>query len=214
MNSTSVPLPRNGDRMNPRFLFDFASPNCYLAHKLIPGIESRTGVRFEYVPVLLGGLFKLSGNQAPMLAFAGIPNKLAYENLEFRRFLARHRIDRFQMNPHFPVNTLMLMRGMVAAELEGVLPSYVEAGLHFMWESPRKMDDAAILAASLAEAGLPAERLLARAQDQEVKDRLVANTSDAFAAGAFGLPSFLVGDELWFGKDRMADVEAAIGTAG
>lgn len=214
MNSTSVPLPRNGDRMNPRFLFDFASPNCYLAHKLIPGIEARTGARFEYVPVLLGGLFKLSGNQAPMLAFAGIPNKLAYENLEFRRFLARHRIDRFQMNPHFPVNTLMLMRGMVAAELEGVLPAYVEAGLHYMWESPRKMDDAAILAASLAEAGLPAERLLARAQDQEVKDRLVANTSDAFAAGAFGLPSFLVGDELWFGKDRMADVEAAIGAAG
>jgi 2-hydroxychromene-2-carboxylate isomerase len=200
--------------MNPRFLFDFASPNCYLAHKLIPGIEARTGARFEYVPVLLGGLFKLSGNQAPMLAFAGIPNKLAYENLEFRRFLARHRIDRFQMNPHFPVNTLMLMRGMVAAELEGVLPAYVEAGLHYMWESPRKMDDAAILAASLAEAGLPAERLLARAQDQEVKDRLVANTSDAFAAGAFGLPSFLVGDELWFGKDRMADVEAAIGAAG
>ena len=214
MNSTSVPLPRNGDRMNPRFLFDFASPNCYLAHKLIPGIEARTGARFEYVPVLLGGLFKLSGNQAPMLAFAGIPNKLAYENLEFRRFLARHRIDRFQMNPHFPVNTLMLMRGMVAAELEGVLPAYVEAGLHYMWESPRKMDDAAILAASLAEAGLPAERLLARAQEQEVKDRLVANTSDAFAAGAFGLPSFLVGDDLWFGKDRMADVEAAIGAAG
>ncbi len=200
--------------MNPRFLFDFASPNCYLAHKLIPGIEARTGARFEYVPVLLGGLFKLSGNQAPMLAFAGIPNKLAYENLEFRRFLARHRIDRFQMNPHFPVNTLMLMRGMVAAELEGVLPAYVEAGLHYMWESPRKMDDAAILAASLAEAGLPAERLLARAQEQEVKDRLVANTSDAFAAGAFGLPSFLVGDDLWFGKDRMADVEAAIGAAG
>lgn len=200
--------------MNPRFLFDFASPNCYLAHKLIPEIEARTGARFDYVPVLLGGLFKLSGNQAPMLAFAGIPNKLAYENLEFRRFLARHRIDRFQMNPHFPVNTLMLMRGMVAAELEGVLPAYVEAGLHYMWESPRKMDDAAILAASLAEAGLPAERLLARAQEQEVKDRLVANTSDAFAAGAFGLPSFLVGDELWFGKDRMADVEAAIGTAG
>ena len=200
--------------MNPRFLFDFASPNCYLAHQLIPGIEARTGVRFDYVPVLLGGLFKLSGNQAPMLAFAGIPNKLNYENLEFRRFLARHRIDRFQMNPHFPVNTLMLMRGMVAAELEGMLPAYVAAGLHYMWEAPRKMDDIAVLTAALAEAGLPAEHLMKRAQDQYVKDRLVANTNDAFAAGAFGLPSFLVGDDLWFGKDRLADVEEAIRAGG
>ena len=200
--------------MNPRFLFDFASPNCYLAHKVIPGIEARTGVKFDYVPLLLGGLFKLASNQAPMIAFAGIPNKLAYENLEFRRFLTRHQIDRFQMNPHFPVNTLMLMRGMVAADLEGVLPAYVEACLHYMWEDPRKMDDAAVLAATLAEAGLPAERLMARAQEQDVKDRLVANTSAAYAAGAFGLPSFLVGDDLWFGKDRLADVETAIRTAG
>ena len=206
MNLTFDPLPRNGDRMNPRFLFDFASPNCYLAHKLIPGIEARTGVTFDYVPVLLGGLFKLSGNQAPMLAFAGIPNKIAYENLEFRRYMARHNIDRFQMNPHFPVNTLMLVRGMVAAEMEGVLPAYVEAGLHYMWEAPRKMDDAATLTATLAEAGLPADRLMARAQDQDVKDRLSANTNAAYAAGAFGLPSFLVGDDLWFGKDRLADV--------
>ena len=200
--------------MNPRFLFDFASPNCYLAHKLIPGIEARTGVTFDYVPVLLGGLFKLSGNQAPMLAFAGIPNKIAYENLEFRRFMARHNIDRFQMNPHFPVNTLMLMRGMVAAEMEGVLHAYVEAGLQYMWEAPRKMDDAATLTATLAEAGLPADRLMARAQDQDVKDRLAANTNAAYAAGAFGLPSFLFGDDLWFGKDRLTDVEAALTAAG
>ncbi len=196
--------------MNPRFLFDFASPNCYLAHKLVPGIEARTGATFDYVPVLLGGLFKLTGNQAPMVAFAGIPNKLAYENLEFRRFMARHNIDGFKMNPHFPVNTLMLMRGMVAADLEGVLPAYVEAGLHYMWEEPRKMDDAAVLAATLAEAGLPAERLMARAQDQDVKDILAANTSAAYAAGAFGLPSFLVGSDLWFGKDRLSDVTEAI----
>ncbi len=196
--------------MNPRFLFDFASPNCYLAHKAIPGIEARTGAKFDYAPVLLGGLFKLSGNQAPMLAFAGVPNKLAYENLELRRFIAKHGIEDFRMNPHFPVNTLMLMRGMVAAELEGVMPAYIEAGLHYMWEDPRKMDDPAIFAATLAEAGLPAERLIALAQEQPVKDRLAANTQAAFDAGAFGLPSFLVGDELWFGKDRLRDVEEAI----
>lgn len=199
--------------MNPRFLFDFASPNCYLAHKVIPGIEARTGAKFDYVPALLGGLFKLSGNQAPMLAFAGIPNKLAYENLEFRRFIAKHGIHDFRMNPHFPVNTLMLMRGLVAAELEDVMPAYIEAGLHFMWEEPRKMDDPAIFAATLAEAGLPAERLIALSQEQAVKDRLVANTQAAFEAGAFGLPSFFVGDDLWFGKDRLRDVEEALAVA-
>ena len=193
--------------MDATFLFDFGSPNAYLAHRVIPGIEARTGGRFHYVPVLLGGLFKLSGNQAPMLAFAGVPNKLAYERREMARFIEKHGLTAFRMNPHFPVNTLGLMRGAVAAEDEGVFEPYVEAMFHFMWEEPRKLDDPAVLAETLAEAGLPAERLIARAQEQEIKDRLVANTQAAYERGAFGIPSFLVGDELWFGKDRLPDVE-------
>lgn len=193
--------------MEPLFLFDFGSPNAYFAHRLIPGIEARTGVRFRYVPVLLGGLFKLSGNQAPMIAFANVPNKLAYERREIERFIARHDLTAFRWNPHFPVNTLALMRGAVAAEAEGLLDAYVEAMFRFMWEEPRKLDDPAVLLATLAEAGLPAQRLLARGEEQEIKDQLLANTTQAHERGAFGVPSFFVDDELYFGKDRLDDVE-------
>lgn len=193
--------------MDPIFYFDFGSPNAYFAHRVIPGIEERTGARFRYVPVLLGGLFKLSGNQAPMIAFANIPNKLAYERREIERFIEKHHLTGFRMNPYFPVNTLALMRGAVAAEAEGVFEPYVEAMFHFMWEEPRKLDDPAVLAQTLGHAGLPADRLLARAQKPEIKDRLVANTQGAYERGAFGIPSFLVGGELYFGKDRLRDVE-------
>lgn len=192
------------------FWFDFASPNAYLVHRVIPAIEARTGATFHYVPTLLGGLFKLTGNQAPMIAFAGIPNKLAYERREMERFIARHGLTQFRMNPHFPVNTLALMRCAVAAEAEGMLADYTEAMFHYMWEEPRKLDDPEVLAATIAEAGLPAERLLARAQEAEIKARLVANTDDAHAKGAFGIPSFMVDGELWFGKDKLHEVEAAM----
>ncbi len=192
------------------FLFDFASPNAYLAHRVLPQIEARIGVRFTYTPVLLGGLFKLTGNQAPMLAFAGIPNKLAYEMLELRRFITRHKLNAFQMNPFFPVNTLLLMRGAVAAELEGVLPQYAEAAFHHMWEAPKKMDDPAVAAEALASSGLDATRLLARAQEHEVKKKLMDNTEAASKRGVFGIPSFFVGDELYFGKNTLRDVEDAL----
>jgi 2-hydroxychromene-2-carboxylate isomerase len=198
----------------PIFYFDFGSPNAYLAHRVIPAIEARTGVRFRYVPVLLGGLFKLSGNQAPMLAFADVPAKLAYERREMERFIERHGLSQFRMNPHFPVNTLALMRGAVAAEAEGIFAIYVEAMFRFMWEEPRKLDDPAVLAATLAEAGLPAGRLIERAGEQALKDRLAANTQAAFANGAFGIPSFLVGGELYFGKDKLRDVEEAVTQSG
>jgi 2-hydroxychromene-2-carboxylate isomerase len=196
--------------MDPIFYFDFGSPNAYLAHRAIPDIEARTGRRFTYVPVLLGGLFKLTGNQAPMVAFAGVPKKLAYERREMERFIAKHGLTAFRMNPHFPVNTLMLMRGAVAAEVEGLLPAYVEAMFVGMWEAGLKLDDPAVLGRAVADAGLPAQRLFERAQAQEVKDRLMANTQAAYDHGAFGIPSFLVGGELYFGKDRLRDVEEAI----
>jgi 2-hydroxychromene-2-carboxylate isomerase len=195
---------------NAEFLFDFASPNAYLAHRVLPQIEARTGVKFTYTPVLLGGLFKLTGNQAPMLAFAGIPNKLAYEMLELRRFVARHKLSAFQMNPFFPVNTLLIMRAAVAAEMEGVLPQYAEAVFHHMWEAPKKMDDPVAAAEALASSGLDAQRLLARAQEHEVKAKLMANTDAAAKRGAFGIPTFFVGDEIYFGKNTLRDVEDAL----
>jgi len=194
---------------NAEFLFDFASPNAYLAHRVIPQIEARTGVKFTYTPVLLGGLFKLTGNQAPMFAFAGIPNKLAYEMLELRRFVEKHRVS-FQMNPHFPVNTLLLMRGAAAAELDGVLPAYTEAGFHHMWEEPKKMDDPGEWTLAMNSSGLDGERLLARTKDDDVKAKLLANTEAAAKRGAFGSPTFFVGDDIYFGKNTLRDVEEKI----
>jgi 2-hydroxychromene-2-carboxylate isomerase len=195
------------------FLFDFGSPNAYLAHRVIPSIEARTGAKFDYIPVLLGGVFKATGNRSPVEAFAGIPAKLAYEGKERDRFVARHGLSRFRGNPHFPVNTLGIMRGAVAAQSEGVFEPYVETVYVAMWEDGRKMDDPAVIAETLAAAGLPAQRLMALTQDQAVKDRLVANTQRAVERGVFGSPSFFVGGELYFGKDRLADVEAAIAEA-
>ena len=194
----------------PVFYYDFGSLNAYLAWRLLPGIEQRTGARFEQVPVLLGGIFKATGNRSPVEAYAGVPAKLAYEFREIDRFVIRHGLDEFRMNPHFPVNTLALMRGAVAAEEMELSEAYVAAIFHFMWENPRKLDDPAELEAALEEAGLPAEELLELAVDQSVKEQLVINTQEAVEHGVFGLPSFIVGGELFFGKDRLREVEEAI----
>jgi 2-hydroxychromene-2-carboxylate isomerase len=196
-----------------QFLFDFGSPNAYLAHKVIPAIEVRTGALFTYVPVLLGGVFKATGNRSPMEAYAGIPSKLAYEALETRRFVARHALTRFSVNPHFPVNTLMIMRGAVAARTLNLFAPYVDAVFAAMWEDGRKMDETAVVVETLAAAGLPADRLLALTQDPAIKERLIANTAAAVERGVFGSPSFFVGGELFFGKDRLDQVEEAIAGA-
>jgi len=196
--------------MQPEFLFDFASPNAYLAHKVIPQIEARTGATFKYTPVLLGGVFKATGNQAPMIAFGNIRNKMDYEMLETRRFIARHKLDAFRMNPHFPVNTLLLMRIAAGAEIDGGLPAYMEVAYRHMWELGSNMSDPAVVHAALAEGGLDADRLLARAQEQDAKDRLMANTNDAVERGAFGIPTFAVGKEIFFGKNTLRDVEEEI----
>ena len=169
-----------------QFLFDFGSPNAYMCHRVIPAIEARTGVAFEYVPVLLGGIFKLSGNRSPAEAFAGIPNKRAYDQLEIKRFVAKHQLDRYRHNPFWPVNTLQIMRGAVAAQKQGCFERYVEAVYVAMWEEGRNMED------------------------PEVKSLLMANTQAAFERGAFGSPTFFVGSEIFFGKDRLREVEEEI----
>jgi 2-hydroxychromene-2-carboxylate isomerase len=191
------------------FLFDFASPNAYLSHKVIPAIEARTGKTFRYTPVLLGGLFKLTGNQAPMIAFGGIPNKMAYERLEMQRFIERYKLP-FVMNPHFPVNTLLLMRMATAAEMSGTLLPFVDAAMRMMWETPQKMDDPQVAVAALVQAGIDAETLLKRSQDADVKARLMTATEDAAKRGAFGIPTFFVGKEIYFGKNTLRDVEEAL----
>ncbi len=192
------------------FHFDFGSPNAYLSHLVIPQIEKRTGRRFEYVPVLLGGVFKLTNNRSPMESFQGIKNKLEYQRLEMQRFIRRHGITRFAMNPFFPVNTLMVMRGAVAAQMDGMLARYVDEVFRHMWAEPKKMDDPAVVRAALDESGLDGARLLERTQEPAVKDRLLANTQKSVDRGAFGSPTFFVGDAIFFGKDRLRDVEEEI----
>ena len=192
------------------FHFDFGSPNAYLCHLVIPAIERRAGVAFEYVPVLVGGVFKATGNVSPAVSLRGVKNKGEYQALETRRFLARHGITRFAMNPHFPVNTLQTMRGACAARRLGCFERYVDEVYRHLWAEPKKLDDPAVLRAALLESGLPADELLARAAEPEVKGELLANTERSVARGVFGSPSFFVGDELFFGKDRLREVEEAI----
>lgn len=193
-----------------QFLFDFGSPNAYLCHKVIPAIELRTGVKFEYVPILLGGLFKLANNRSPMEAFAGIANKQAYDKLEMKRFVAKHKLDRFRFNPFFPINTLQLMRGAVAAQMLGNFKPYVNAMYQAMWEQGRNMYEPTEIIDVLQTAGIDSGALLEAAQLSEVKSALLANTQSAFERGAFGSPTFFVGSEIFFGKDRLRDVEEEI----
>lgn len=192
------------------FHFDFGSPNAYLAHLVIPAIEMRTGVKFEYVPVLLGGVFKATNNRSPAETTAGVKNKGEYGKLEMQRFIKKHDIKTFAFNPHFPVNTLMMMRGAIAAQQLGIFPRYVDQMYRFMWAEPRKMDDPAVVAATWKECGFDADKLAALIQDQAVKDKLVANTQKSVERGCFGSPTFFVGDEIFFGKDRLRDVEEMI----
>lgn len=189
------------------FIFDFGSPNAYLAWKVLPGLAARAGEQVNVVPCLLGGLFKLTGNQAPMTAFDNVKGKLEYEHLETQRFIAKHGLRAFRFNPHFPVNTLLIMRGLLAARRANVGEAYLEAVLKAMWEEGQKMDDPAVVAAVLHAAGLDAKALLEAAQDAEVKAELTANTGAAAARGAFGIPTFFVGDEMFFGKERLGQVE-------
>ena len=186
-------------------IFDFASPNAYLVYRALPPVLARTGATLVLTPCLLGGIFKATGNQAPMLAFAGVQGKLAYDMLEMRRFIAREKLDRFAMNPHFPINTLLVMRGMVAAGADNT--AYVDAVLTAMWETGQNMGDPAVVADVLGAAGLDAPALLAAAQTDPVKQALVANTQAAVDRGVFGIPTMFVGEEMFFGKERLGQVE-------
>ena len=194
------------------FHFDFGSPNAYLSHLVIPEIEKRQGVSFNYVPVLLGGVYKLTGNRSPGETLVGIKNKPEYQQIETRRFLRQHGITLFKHNPFFPVNTLMIMRGSVAAQKLGIFERYVDEVYKHMWSEPKKLDDPSVLRAALLESALPADKLFELAQTSEVKDGLLANTQRSVEQGTFGSPTFFVDDEIFFGKDKLRDVEEEIAT--
>src|SRR5580700_5037786 len=166
-------------------MFDFGSPNAFLSHQAIPAIENRIGVKFEYVPILLGGIFKATNNKSPAETLAGVKNKREFHAIETERFVKRFKVQPYVMNPFFPVNTLNLMRAAIAAQLEGVFEKYVEAAFHHMWREPKKMDDPDVAVKALTSSGLDGAKLLARAQDAEVKAKLIANTQAAVDRGAF-----------------------------
>lgn len=192
------------------FHFDFGSPNAYLSHLVIPAIEQRTGSKFQYVPVLLGGVFKLTNNRSPAESLAGIKNKPQYERLETARFIRRHGITKFQSNPFFPVNTLMIMRGAIAARAMGVFELYVDEVYRHMWAEPKKMDDPNIVRGVLDAANFDSARWLELIQSAPVKDELLRNTERSVERGTFGSPTFFVDGEIFFGKDRLREVEEMI----
>jgi 2-hydroxychromene-2-carboxylate isomerase len=195
---------------NPQFLFDFGSPNAFLSHEAIPAIEKRTGAKFEYVPILLGGIFKATNNKSPAETLAGVKNKPEFQMLETERFVKRFNVKPYVWNPFFPINTLNLMRAAVAAQFEGVFAEYVDAAFHHMWVEPKKMDDPEVAAKALASSGLDAAKLLARSQDADVKAKLIENTQGAVERGAFGSPTFFVGKEMFFGKEQLREVEELV----
>ena len=192
------------------FIFDFASPNAYYSYKVLPNILARTGAEMEIHPVLLGGLFKITGNQPPMTAFGGVKGKLEYEMLESKRFMEKHNLTDFRFNEHFPVNTISIVRGLLAAQQLNCEKHYIDAVLSGIWEKSLKMDDPQVIAKVWREGGLDATDILSLIQTDAIKEKLKVNTQMAVDRGAFGIPTFFVGDDMFFGKDRLEQVEKAL----
>jgi 2-hydroxychromene-2-carboxylate isomerase len=188
------------------FWFDFGSPATYLAHTQMPKVAADTGAPVQYMPMLLGGVFKASGNQSPMM----IPAKGRWMGDDLARFARRYGVP-FTLNPHFPINTLTLMRGAVGLQMRQPerFMAYVEAAFHAMWVEPVNLNDAAVLAAMLTAAGFDAAQFQALVADPEVKAALIASTEAAVARGVFGAPTCFVGEQMHFGQDRLDFVREA-----
>jgi 2-hydroxychromene-2-carboxylate isomerase len=188
------------------FVFDFASPNAYFVHKALPTYLADHDVEVRYVPALLGGIFKLTGNSAPMVAFADIKGKMEYEHLEISRFIKKHRLSNFRMNTHFPVNTITMMRGATFAQDKGWYMDYVSVCFEAMWEGSLLMSDPEVMTKALEARNLDAGAILAACQEQTIKDRLMQTTHAVVQRGVFGIPTVFIGEEMFFGKERLAQI--------
>jgi 2-hydroxychromene-2-carboxylate isomerase len=187
------------------FFFDFGSPTTYLAHTQMPVIASRTGAEIVYRPMLLGGVFKATGNQSPAMIAA----KSKWMDSDLKAFARRYGVP-YARNPWFPVNTMMLMRGAVAMQKENRLAPYADAVFRAMWVEPQNLNDPQIVGTVLAKAGFEPKEMLAAIEEQSVKDELRKNTEEAVSRGVFGAPTFFVGDKMFFGQDRIDFVEEAL----
>ena len=193
------------------FIFDIAAPNGYLAWYPLKQVVARTGAELVVTPVFLGGMHKLTGNAPPMIRDAEVKGKVAYAALEFQRFIDRHGLTRFKMHPALPFNSILLQRVLVAAADETQRQALVEALLPAVWERNVDCGDAQAVGQELAAAGFDAQALLAATQDPQVKAKLAQNTESAVERGAFGIPTFYVDGEMWFGKERLGQIEDYLG---
>lgn len=191
-------------------IFDFGSPNAYLIMDMAAELAAHHQAELRVTPCLLGGIFKATGNKAPFIRYADAPARMAYERLEMERFIRRHQLTKFRMNPHFPLNTLLVMRGAIAAQQDGRLMDYIHVVNRAIWEDGAKMDDPAVVQQVLDAGSFDGAALLARTQDDSVKSQLVQNTQEAVERGVFGIPTFFVGDEIFFGKERLGQVAEAL----
>jgi hypothetical protein len=189
------------------FFFDFGSPTTYLAHTQMRQLALDTGATVVYRPMLLGGVFKATGNASPVT----VPAKGRWMGADIARFATRYGVP-FEHNPHFPINTLTLMRGATGVQMRDpqALMRYVDAVFQAMWVQSLNMGDPAVMAEVLEAAGFRAESFMGLVADPEVKAQLVATTEEAVARGAFGAPTFFVGEHLFFGQDRLDFVRSAL----
>ena len=192
------------------FIFDIASPNTYFAHKLIPGIEERTGAKFNYIPCLLGGIHKMTNNQPPFIAYADCKNKNDYQMHEVERFVKHHNLTKYKFNSHFPPVTIQVQRGAIAAQELNVFDNYIECLLCAMWEDDKNISDMDVLQSVLKENGFDVESIIEIVTSQSCKDKLISNTDAAVQKGAFGVPTFFLDDQIFFGKDHLYQLEQYI----
>ena len=188
------------------FFYDFGSPTVYLAATQLPDIAASVGAAIDWRPMLLGGVFKSTGNQSPVV----VPAKAAYMNNDLKRFARRYGVP-FRFNPHFPINTLALMRGAVAYQDDAVASStYRDAIFTAIWVEARNLNEPDVIGQVLSAAGLDPAELMNRIGQQTVKDQLIANTEEAVNRGVFGAPTFFVSEQMFFGQDRLDFVTEAL----
>ena len=192
------------------FIYDVATPNGYLAHKVIPEFEDRTHVKFNYIPCLAGGIFKLTNNTPPLIANADVKNKSDYFFIEMNRFIQKHKINQFKNNSYFPQNSLLIQRGAIAAQQLNIFKEYVDCTMSGMWEKDLNIQDKDVLKQALEEGGIDYKAIFNIIETKECKDQLIANTSWAVEKGAFGIPTFFIDDQIFFGKDHMYQLEEYI----
>jgi len=189
------------------FFFDFGSPTTYFAYTQLPKIAAECGAEIVWRPMLLGGVFKATGNTSPVT----VPAKGRWMFEDMARWARRYGVP-FVMNPHFPINTLVLMRGATGLQMRqpDAFARYCDVVFRAMWLLQRNLGDAVVLASTLADAGVNADAFAALVADAEVKARLAATTDEAVARGVFGAPTFFVGDQMFFGQDRLEFVREAL----